>query len=1034
MAHASFIELFDCKAPDAARLGGKGASLCRLVHDGNLVPAGFILTVDAFERTCEALELGARLASIEQALLGEGDLSRTGDDICERLLTGHLPADIVEPLLDIVGRLGLWNDNPAGVIVRSSATVEDSAAHSFAGIFESIVITTPASLEPTVRAVWASVFSPRALAYYREIGLTKVPTMAIVIQRFVAAERSGVMFTTFGGRTLVEHVEGDCEKLVKGEVTPEQLWLSGPEREPETSGSLDPAHVKELARLAKALEAQFGGPQDVEWVLLDGQIQVVQSRPITTSGKQTDGPDDLPTGIGDATPILAGTGASGGWGAGDVHLAFNIEDALALSTGQVLVTPMTNPDMVVAMRRSAAIVTDVGGMICHAAIVSRELGLPCVVGTAKATTTVRNGEVVTVSGSAGVVYRGALDFTTQTEKRRPASWFDLWSRWTTATAPHSNVVPIVSTIEAFEDMPAHHAVVVVVPDIDLRTGPTGLWADIEGMADAESNALLDGYLARLANVARRKRIERLYVQPRGKWPKERISARLKHPGYDTLRLHDGDSDAPPLVLDPRSSEGLSGVAIPLAAVAALGLMPTVSAAPTTVPQVSGMEEARAAALDTIKFFGHEPGSHRSSMPRPAWRGGWWTLLPEYGRFHQEHGTAGEQGEFTWLEVRPELVISPLLKSLVQPGFEMVPRVMGFRDLPPMHIKWMRCRYHFRSDTFATVWRAIVAATWSEEYMADLMRRVRASYVHLADVLVLFPKSSAERAGLSPLQIDALITSWWPRWVEFFALCWFIQAQGDDILYPFIDETVKDNLRRAEHSATDFAWPGAPDLVAPTTPVLSGEYMADVTDLRQTLLAAGLVTREQALEALERGDSPEVGRRLAEHLSKWHWMRDRDLLFEPWDTPARVIETALRTDPHVPAPYEANMRRQMLALGVHFDLAHASGRADGMHHAVRFLHDLNVERENHHVLWLKFSYPLRALVLEVERRLVAVGSLRPGDIFFMQAPEVIAAARSLPAPLSPGLVTTVRNRRRAFLHEARLEPTDQSELVREDDYY
>ena len=1023
-----FIEPFNCLTPSAGRLGGKGASLCRLVGAGHLVPPGCILTVDAFERTCRALDLTDALARVEQALSSDGDLSRAGEDIRDRLRTGPLPPDIIGPVREMMDRLGIWEGNRAGVIVRSSATVEDSAAHSFAGIFESIVITSGASLEATIGEVWASVVSPRALAYYREIGLARIPGMAVVVQRFIAAERSGVMFTTFGGRTLVEHVEGDCEKLVKGEVTPEQLWLSGPERLPETSGSLGPAHVTELARLAEMLEASFGGPQDVEWVLVDDRIQVVQSRPITAPGTRTDGSRDLPAGIGDVVPILTGTGASGGWGAGDAHLAFNIEDALRLSSGQVLVTPMTNPDMVVAMRKSAAIVTDVGGMICHAAIVSRELGLPCVVGTVNATTIVRGGESVTVSGSAGVVYRGVLDFTAPTEERPPASWSGLWSNWAHATAPHMTVIPIVSTIAALEEMAGDQSSVVIIPDLDLRAGATGLWADLEGMTAAESSALLDGYVTRLAEVARRMRIERLYIRPRSEWLRQPLAARLTHAGHDTLRLHDDQPDAPPLALDPSGSADRGGVAIPLAASS------VIRAGSAALASVGGMEDARAAALDTIRFFGHEPGSHRAAMSLAGWRSGWWNVLPEYGRFHHEHGTADQTREFTWLEVRPELVISPLLKSLVQPGFEMVPRVMGFRDLPPMHIKWQRCRYHFRADTFAVVWRAIVAATWSETYMVDLLRRVRASYDRLADVLALFPDSDVARAALSPLQIDALITSWWPRWVEFFALCWFIQAQGDDILYPFIEETVKDNLGRAESSAADFAWPGISELVAPTAPVLSGEYMADVSALRTALLANGLLTTHQALESLARGDAPDVAQHVREHLASWHWMRDRDLVFEPWDTPARIIETALRTDPHESAPYSANLRRQMLALSVHFDLAHASGRADGLHHAVRFFHDLSVERENHHVLWLKYSYPLRALFLEVERRLVATGSLQPGDIFFLQAPELLAATRSLPDALPPALAATVRNRRHAFRHEARLESFDLSELVREDDYY
>lgn len=99
-----------------------------------------------------------------------------------------------------------------------------------------------------------------------------------------------------------------------------------------------------------------------------------------------------------------------------------------------------------------------------------------------------------------------------------------------------------------------------------------------------------------------------------------------------------------------------------------------------------MAEAIAAGLDTIKFFGHEPGVKRASMPDPASRARWWDLLPDYAHFHQEHQTSADRGEFAWLEVRPELVISALLKSLVQPGFEMVPRIMGFKGLPPMHVK------------------------------------------------------------------------------------------------------------------------------------------------------------------------------------------------------------------------------------------------------------------------------------------------------------------------------------------------------------
>jgi len=352
----------------------------------------------------------------------------------------------------------------------------------------------------------------------------------------------------------------------------------------------------------------------------------------------------------------------------------------------------------------------------------------------------------------------------------------------------------------------------------------------------------------------------------------------------------------------------------------------------------------------------------------------------------------------------------------------------------MHIKWIRCRYHFRADTFAPVWEAIVRATWDEATMADLMRRIRASYESLRQVLVLFPSTDGELGEIEGDRMVALITAWWPRWVEFFALNWFIQAQGDDVSYPFVQETVAANLASLDEPGDGFAWPPVTDLVAPTTPVMSGEYMASVGRLREELVAAGLTTTEDALAALDRGAEPGLATTVERHLAEWGWMRDRDLLFEPWDSPARVIDTALRTEPHAVPAYAENLRRNLLALSFHFDLANEHGRAIALAHHARFLHDLNVERENHHVLWLKYSYPLRRLVLEIERRLIEAGSLAPGDVFFLQAPELIEAAANLPRPLQADLVRKVRNRRAGYLLEAKLPPVHDVEPVDEDDYY
>jgi phosphohistidine swiveling domain-containing protein len=1033
MNQTRYIEVLDAgaDAADPSLLGGKGASLCRLVNFGHRVPPGFVITRHAFQSALENMGLAPALDTLGSQLAGSKDAIATGEQIRQSILAGRIPSRILEPITEAVDTLQLWEPPSEGLIIRSSATIEDGSAHSFAGIFESIPIGTAEEFEPTVREIWASVFSPRALTYFREIGVKEVPMMAVVVQRFLRAERSGVMFTRFAGPegkqcVLVEHVEGDCEKLVKGEVTPDRLWLYDAEDVPESlEGPLRPVHARALVQVAKQLEESFGSPQDVEWVIYDDALHLVQSRPITaafSASTSAESESSITT-----APILTGVPASSGTGSGPVHLVFNIEQALQLESGSVLVTPMTNPDMVVAMRNSAAIVTDVGGIICHAGIVSRELGLPCVVGTETATTTLMGGELITVNGSIGRIYRGRIGTDGGAKSLGPVQWSDIWSLWTEATRERPDLLPIVSTAEALQAMPSGVTRVVLVPDLDLRTNRHGLWNDLEALPPAARKVALDNYITEVVgNVSAG---AKLYLLPLGNLPRHELGAAIARIANPAVALYDHARAAFPLLFDPGAAWPEGSAAVPL------GYAGVIRAGAATARQkIGGMDEAEAAALDTIKFFGHKPGSKITTMPAPPSRAKWWALLPEYERFHREFATAETNGKFEWLEVRPELVISALLKSLVQPGFEMVPRVLGFRGVPPLHIKWVKCRYHFRSDTFALVWQSLVRATWNEAFMADYMHQIRASYDRLAEVLILFPTTEAELSALSGDRMVALITSWWPRWVEFFALCWFIQAQGDDILFPFINETVNHNLSFAGPPPADRAWPGPADFIAPTTPVLSGTYMAEVATLRDALLAAGLRTREEAESALDAGQHPAIAQTVAEHLRKWHWMRDRDLLFEPWDTRSRVIETALKTDPHAVMPYKHNLQRNMLALSFHFDLAHSSGRAPGLNHAARFVHDLNVERENHHILWLKYSYPLRQLAVEIERRLIEAGSLEKGDVFFLQAPELIAAARNLPAPLPPDLVSKVKNRRRGYLIEARLVDSDAEPALPEDDYY
>ena len=989
--------------PDSKRLGGKGANLARLLNLGYRVPPGFVVTTDAFAVTLEQLGVRQDYDILSESMARTDPDHDAADSIAQALRQGGLPTSVRIAIGNALDEERLWHVTRDSLIVRSSATVEDSAAFSFAGIFDSLAVGDPDALESTVLEVWCSLYSRRALAYTADSGVAQRPRMAVVVQAFLDASHSGVMFTSFGdGRTLVEHVEGGCEKLVKGEVIPHRLRLGSTPGDVEgAAADLAPKHIASLQMLARDLEDDFGEPQDVEWCVYEDDLYLLQTRPITARF------DEAPT--RDTTgALLVGVGASGGVGSGDVHLVFNIDQALALETGQVLVTPMTNPDMVVAMRNSAAIVTDVGGMICHAAIVSRELGLPCVVGTQEATTTLGQGQIVTVDGASGTIYDDIVDLASPTAQGRPGTWINVWDAWTALEHPEPPVVPCV---EALASAPSSVAVVVLRPDIDLRADSQGLWADLERMTPGARSATLRTYVDRIAQAADVAGVETVNV----------VTDRLTRVVADALSNAAARSAV--YVVDSVRS------AVPLST----GLVTTPG---STDPRLGlpSIVAARSAAKDTLKFFGHQPGVVRTTMPDPVVRSCWWERIPEYGRFHREADTPSAFGDFDWLEVRPELVISPLLKSLVQPGFEMIPRIMGFRDTAPLHIKWIRCRYHFRSDVFDEVWQSIVDATWDADYMADLMHRVRDSYDQLAEVLLLFPEDEAEIRVLSGGEIVSLITSWWPRWIEFFALCWFLQAQGDDILYPFIEETVAANLEVIGQTAGDVEWPVATDLLLPTTPVLSARYMASVGTLSEAMLARGLADTDAVLAVLDSGEDQELADIVQRHLDDWHWMRDRDLQFEPWDTPARVIETALRTEPHAIADYAENLRRDLMALALHSDLADVAGRSSALNHAVRFLHDLNVERENHHVLWLKYSYPLRRLFLEVQRRLVAVDAIAEGDVWFMQAPELIEAVHGLPGTLDSELLERIQNRRRGYEFEARFSGEPQSPATPEDDYY
>ena len=326
--------------------------------------------------------------------------------------------------------------------VRSSATAEDLADASFAGLQDTYLnVRGTDRVLDAVRRCWGSLFTPRVLVYRQKKGFDHTSVrLAVLVQKMVDSTVSGILFTrdpnTGENHMIVEAGWGLGEAIVGGEVTPDHYVIDGAtqkvvhkqiseqsiryvrseeggnrrEEVPAADRAVqklpDPRLVR-LASLARLIEARYRRPMDVEWCADETALYIVQARPVTTIPTSTVGPGSAPApSTGDEAPLVRGFGASPGIASGIARLLRGAEEMERLKAGEVLVTTMTTPDMVPAMSRAAGIVTDEGGMTCHAAIVSRELGVPCIVGTREATRQIPDGSEVTVDGKAGAVYRG----------------------------------------------------------------------------------------------------------------------------------------------------------------------------------------------------------------------------------------------------------------------------------------------------------------------------------------------------------------------------------------------------------------------------------------------------------------------------------------------------------------------------------------------------------------------------------------------------------------------------------------------------
>jgi len=430
---------------DVDYAGGKGANLGELTSAGVPVPPGFVVGAPAYAAFCDQAGLRARLAEILDDVDVEdtGALSLAAEQARALFDETPMPDWLEQAIRDAYAEL-TGGEGPVPVAVRSSATAEDTASASFAGMNETFLNTIGAdAVIDAVRRCWRSLFGARTVYYRgsRNFGQADMD-IAVVVQRQIQSTRAGVMFTAnpaTGDRDqlVIEGAFGLGEAVVSGSVSPDRylvdkstLTIRSREvhhkelaidsvpgggtqtRQLSEQEALAPVlnddEVLTVAKLGRDIEEHYGSPQDTEWAFDPaGAAWMLQSRPITTVLAPSGATTAAPSGPLDATVLLRGLGGAPGSASGAVRVLSSLDDAARLNDGDVLVTHMTTPDWVPLMRRAAAIATDSGGMTCHAAIVSRELGIPCVVGTGDATRKLRDGEVVTVDATHGVVLEGA---------------------------------------------------------------------------------------------------------------------------------------------------------------------------------------------------------------------------------------------------------------------------------------------------------------------------------------------------------------------------------------------------------------------------------------------------------------------------------------------------------------------------------------------------------------------------------------------------------------------------------------------------
>jgi len=464
MLMSQFIKFFEeLSIKDVPVVGGKNASLGemyrKLSRAGVKVPNGFATTAAAYRYFMDKTGLAGEIKKILRGLdtHNVSDLMKRGAVVRQAILAAEFPPELEKEITTAYARLSHeYQAEKVDVAVRSSATAEDLPDASFAGQQDTYLnIRGPQALAHAVHRCIASLFTNRAISYRADKGFDHFKiALSAGVQKMARSDlaSSGVMFTIdtesgFRNVVLINSIFGLGENIVQGQVNPDEFYVFKPtgaiisraigkkrlrmiyNNDPDkptrnvlvpsaeqVKPSLTDAQVKQLANWGMIIEKHYGRPMDIEWALdgQDKQLYIIQARPETIhSVRDFNILEEYK--IGARGKILAkGKSVGNKIGAGAVNRIMDVKDIAKFKAGEVLVTDMTDPDWEPIMKIASAIVTDKGGRTCHAAIVSRELGIPCVVGTGTGSFRLKIGEKVTVScaeGEDGFVYAGLVPFT-----------------------------------------------------------------------------------------------------------------------------------------------------------------------------------------------------------------------------------------------------------------------------------------------------------------------------------------------------------------------------------------------------------------------------------------------------------------------------------------------------------------------------------------------------------------------------------------------------------------------------------------------